>query len=64
MNPCYKCQNRNITCHANCKEYIEYANECRKANEYNRQKNDVISRGGAIRHRHTNVWNLKKREVD
>lgn len=28
--PCYKCEERNIGCHADCSKYIEYCKNCKE----------------------------------
>lgn len=28
--PCYKCEKRTITCHCNCKDYLEFVKNKRK----------------------------------
>ena len=39
INPCYKCDNRKMSCHSNCKKYKKWKKYNNEIND-NRHKND------------------------
>lgn len=46
--PCYKCEDRKLSCHTSCKKYIDWLQEKRKENKYIKKSildaNDYIYR--------------------
>lgn len=61
-NPCYKCQDRKISCHGSCKKYIRFREELDEFNNSKKQQRAVENDYRYFRNSIYNKRRIKKND--